>query len=1156
MGIGSRKWGSGVSGRLPARKARISGGARICWVSLILLFAAFTILQPFRHYSSQVAANLAVPPSPSPKASFSSKSKPDAQGLLGQLPMIFEPNQGQADPSVKFVSRGQGYNLYLQEDSAVLALARGQHLQDVRMTLAGATSPAEISGTNRLPGTSNYFIGNDPKKWHRGIPQFAGVHYQSVYPGIDLVFYGSQGRLEYDFRVAPGADPLQAQLQFEGVGKAKLSRGDLLLDANGANVRLQAPQIYQNLGNRRQRVTGRFVLRAANRVGFEIGPYDHSRELVIDPIISYSTYFGGSTPAGAVTNTPYVAVNGNGFIYLTGSTTATDLVSQFPALTNAFQSTLNGAQNIFILELSPSAAGTAQVIYLTYLGGSGTDTAAGIGVDTGGNAYVAGSTTSPNFPAVNAFQSKPVSTGTHVFVSEISQITATTPTLSYSTYLSGTGTDIASGMAIDTNHNVFVTGTTTSVSSNDVASGFPSTKLPVPFQQNPSPGAPIQFFVSEVNTLGIAANSMAYSTYFGGATWGTTSATDAINNNKGGGITVDSVENVYFSGTTNFYNSQETLTGGSGQPTDFPVLNAYQPCLDTPPPITLIPPVTCSATGLPTPYPTDAFVAKLNPVNAQSGAAQLLFSTYFGGAQTDTATAIAIDSSNVYITGSTNSGVGGTTGFVIPTNSGPFQSCLNTPPPNPSTCTTTTSATDAYVARFTNPTEATGTTTSTTPPSLGYFSYLGGSANDGGLAIAVDTAEGALVTGFTQSGTLNTVSPTTGFPVTTGAIQPTLKGTQNAFFAHINTTTTTTNTTSANYSTYFGGNGIDRGTSITVDPSLNTYFAGDTTSSANLQVQNPLQSTLQGAQDAFVVRLQPVANLCITCIPPVLNPSSGAVGAGNPITATFTLTNQGPDLATNVTVSGQLAPGTAATFNPASTNSGTCSVPTGATATCLIPTLQAGSTTSVVFSATPTAAGNGAITATVSAANINTNLGVVSTASFQATSFGLNVQPSSQTVVAGQTATYTVLVSPVGTFGNNVALSCSSLPVGASCGFNPSTLTFNGPGAQASTLSLTTTQRPPVTISSTKWRGTSYAFWVMAPGIAWMGLGSKKRKRGRIVGWFAFAAVFLFFALQPACSRAKEVIQVTGTPAGTYPLTVTATSGSFTQSAVFTLTVQ
>jgi hypothetical protein len=217
--------------------------------------------------------------------------------------------------------------------------------------------------------------------------------------------------------------------------------------------------------------------------------------------------------------------------------------------------------------------------------------------------------------------------------------------------------------------------------------------------------------------------------------------------------------------------------------------------------------------------------------------------------------------------------------------------------------------------------------------------------------------------------------------------------------------------------------------------------------------------------------------------------------------------------------------------------------------------LQAGSLTQVTFSVTPTKAGIGTVIASVTSAN-TTNTVDTEPVSFTATSFALSISPSSQTVVAGNSGTYAVLVSPTVTFGNNVALSCSSLPVGASCGFNPSTLTFNGPGAQTATLSLTTTERPPTTISSTKWRGLSYAFWIVAPGMALMGLGTDKGKRGRILGWLALVMVFAFFALQPACSKAKQVEQVTGTPAGTYPLTVTATSGTFTQSIGFNLTVQ
>ncbi len=1177
MGNGSRWSGcrlpSGLSGEALSesrtegeseRKRQMTNLLRVTAATAVLLLTAGAIfLAVPRRHLEQASFQLPGLPLSSAVGHVAGKSKPDAQALLSQLPMIFEPNQGQAASGVKFVAHGQGYGLYLDDAGAMLALpipssGAGQPkltLEAVRMRLVGANPSPQITGADQLPGTSNYFIGNDPKKWHRGIPQFSKVRYRSVYPGIDLVFYGNQGRLEYDFRVAPGADPAQAELQFDGAHKLELIHGDVTLSGGGASVRLQAPVIYQRVGDRQQPVKGRFVLRGANRVGFEVGAYDRSRELVIDPTISYSTYFGGSVPGNATTTLPFVAVNGNGFIYLTGSTTASNLLTEYP-VSGPIQDTLNGAQNIFVLELNPTAVGTAQVVYLTYLGGSGTDTAAGIAVDSGGNTYVAGTTSSPNFPTVSGFQSGPVagSTGTsHVFVSAISGIVPTSPptapTLSYSTYLSGSGTDIASGMAIDTNRDVYVTGTTTSLAAGDQKSGFPSTLLPVPFQQAPAPGAPIQFFVTEVNTANIGASSIAYSTYFGGAVGGT-SASQVVA--IGGGIAVDTSFNVYFSGTTNFYNSQESLSGGGGQTTDFPILNAYQPCLDTPPPTVLTYPVACTAPAT-TPYPTDAFVAKINVANAKTGAAQLLFSTYLGGTQTDSSTSLTIDSSNVYLTGATNS-----SDFVIPTGVAPFQLCLNTPqnPVPPATCTaaTPTSPTDAYVARFTNPTESTGTgTTTSATVGLSYFSFLGGTANDVGLAVAVDTAQGALLTGYTQSGSVGVSSPTTGFPVTNGALQSVLNGPQNAFFAHINTTTTT-GTNSANYSTYFGGNGTDRGTSITVDPSLNTYFAGDTTST-NLQVQGALQTSLAGAVDAFAVKLRPATDLCITCIAPVLSPSSGVVGAGNPITATFTLTNEGPDLATNITVTGELTPGTVATFNPASAGSGTCSTATGNVAVCTIPTLQAGSTSSVVFSVTPTQAGAGAVTATVTFGN-NTNPSNAATASFTATNFSISISPSSQTVVAGNTATYSVLISPAVTFGNNVSLSCSSLPVGASCGFTPSSLTFSGPGAEASTLTLTTTERPPVTISSTKWRGLSYAFWVMVPGMALMGLGSSKRRRGRLLGWFALMMVFLFFALQPACSKAKQVEQVTGTPAGSYPLTVTATSGSFTLSAGFSLTVQ
>ncbi|HVR24470.1 MAG TPA: SBBP repeat-containing protein [Candidatus Polarisedimenticolia bacterium] len=1107
-----------------------------------------------RHYGQKAVASSSRFPIPTAFAKAALKSKPDARALLGQLPMIFEPNQGQADSSVKFVSHGGGYSLFLDSTGAVLATrttqsaSQGQsgrrNMESVRMTLVGSNPAAAVVGGDRLPGMSNYFIGNDPKKWHTGIPQYAGVHYQNVYPGIDLVFYGSQGHLEYDFKVAPGADPAQAELQFDSAAKLQLSGGDLILKGTSAGVRLLAPHIYQKRGARQQPVEGRFVLRAANRVGFEIGAYDRSRELVIDPTISYSTYFGGT---GNETS-PSIAVNGDGFIYLAGSTTSTDLLTSHQSPLTPVQSTLNGAQNIFILKLDPTAGALGGVLYLTYLGGSGTDTSAGLGVDASGIAYVAGTTTSPNFPTTaGGYQTVPQagSAGTsHVFVSALSGLdtAGAAPQLKYSSYLSGNGTDVASGLAIDNNFHVFLTGSTT---STDQATGFPSSSFPAPFQKQ-SLGS-IQFFVTEVNTNSSGPGSIPYSTYFGGANG--TIAT-------GGGIAVDTTGNIYFSGTTNFFNSGEQSQGqGGGQPgTDFPIVNGYQPCLDTPPPTTIVFPVACTQPA--SPVPTDAFVAKLNPINAQTGASQLLFSTYLGGTGTDSSTGLTIDTgaANVYITGTTNSG-----DFVVPTGTGAFQLCLDTPPPNPTTCTPipAPAPTDAYVAKFTNPTEASGT--GATSVGLSYFSYLGGTGNDSGLAIAVDTAAGALVTGATSSGTIGVNNPLTDFPATTGALQSVLNGPQNAFFAHIDTTTISGQNAVGSYATYFGGNGTDRGTSITIDSSLNTYFAGDT-NSTNFETFAPVQASLNGSgtgpnTDAFAVRLQSATDLCIRCVAPVMSPASGAVSAGSQITITFTVTNEGPDLATNITVTGQLSAGLNATFNSASAGSGTCSVPSGNNVVCTIPALQAGSTSAVAMVVTPIKAGGGSILATVTNNN-NTNPSNSQTASFTATDYSISITPSSQTVVAGSPATYSVLVNPSITFGANVSLSCASLPVGASCGFSPSTLTFNGPGSQSSTLSLTTTARPVVTISSVGWHGPFYALWLMVPGVAVFGLGSAKRRRARVLGFFLLWTLFALLILQPACSKSKQQQTVTGTPAGSYPLSVTATSGSFSQSQGFNLTVQ
>jgi uncharacterized repeat protein (TIGR01451 family) len=546
-------------------------------------------------------------------------------------------------------------------------------------------------------------------------------------------------------------------------------------------------------------------------------------------------------------------------------------------------------------------------------------------------------------------------------------------------------------------------------------------------------------------------------------------------------------------------------------------------------------------------------VAKLNP-NAAAGS-QLLFSTYFGGLNTDSSTAIAIDSgaANIYVTGATNS-----TDIVLPTGTAAFQSCLDTPPPNVLPCPAASGNSDAYVARLSNPAlSGTGTPNNV---ALTYFSYLGGSGTENGSAIGVlnastTTLGDVVLTGSTDS---------TNFPVTTGAIQSQLGtgATQNAFFAQIDTTTTIGNNGVGSYSTYFGGNGSDRGTSIAVDANQNSYFAGDTTST-NLQVVDPLTgaggTTFSGTKDAFVVKLGSAANLAIQT--PTISPA-GVVPAGNQVTTTFTIANEGPDPASFITVTGVVSSGM--TFVSATAGSGTCSPPSGSTAVCTIPALQSGSTSSVVFAVTPGSTGNYSVTATVASSNnTSSNQPDSATASFVAGGFNLSVNPPARNVSAGNLTTYSVQLNPSPVFGGMVSLSCGSLPAATVCNFTPSSSVTLTNGAQSLTMNLQTTPQP-VNTASAAWGSPRFALWLMIPGMAVLGWGAGGKRAGRkgfggmirrLLGVLTLGALFALVLLQPSCSSAKTPATVGGTPTGTYSLTVTATSGSFSQTKGVSLTV-
>jgi hypothetical protein len=340
-----------------------------------------------------------------------SSSMAAAADAYGKLPLQFEANSGQTDERVRFIARGAGYNIFLTSDGAVLtlrdAMGAGRDAlrseqpdklkavyRVLRMRLEGAAATPETKGLEELPGKINYLIGNESSKWRTGVPLYSKVRYRDIYRGIDLVYYGNQRQLEYDFEVAPGADPRVVRLNLEGADSIKVGdEGDLLLTVAGGEVRMRRPLIYQvtDDGGRRE-IRGRFVLKGKDSVGFEVEGYDASRQLVIDPILSYATYLGSASSEIGYG----IAVDSLGSAYVTGSAGSLS----FPVTGTTF-TTDSFAGNAFVSKLNPS--GTA-LVYSTLIGGGSNDTAYAVAASAAGEACITGRTTSADFPTVNAFR--------------------------------------------------------------------------------------------------------------------------------------------------------------------------------------------------------------------------------------------------------------------------------------------------------------------------------------------------------------------------------------------------------------------------------------------------------------------------------------------------------------------------------------------------------------------------------------------------------------------------------------------------------------------------------------------------------------------------------------------------------------------------------
>jgi sugar lactone lactonase YvrE len=662
----------------------------------------------------------------------------------GQIPLSFEANLGQAAPEVNYLARGPGFGLFVSGTEAALSLAGAGSGTDNTATvnLIGANPGAVPVGLDKLAGTSNYFLGTNAAGWIRNVPNYARVEYGNVYPGIAVIYYGNQQTLEYDFQVAPGVDPGEIRLAFRGIqGMSIDAQGDVVLRTSGGNVVEKAPVLYQQIGGTRRPVTGSYVLEGGNQVGFVVGHYDHGRPLKIDPVVSYSTYLGGSGQDQGFG----IAVDSSGAAYITGETPSTN----FPTA-NPFQPNYSGGSvyDAFVAKLNP--AGTA-LVYSTYLGGTGTDAGFGIAVDASGDAYVTGETFSDNFPTTaNALQGA-LAGGDDAFITELNP---TGSALVYSTYLGGASQDYATAIALDASDDAFVTGLT---QSGNPGQRFPTVN-PVQSTLNGSANA----FVSELNPSGTA---LVYSTFLGGSTYdhGSGIALDASGDAFVTGYTESSdfptttgafqitfgsgtddafvtelnptgstlVYSTFFGGNGNdegnsiaVDSSGDAYVTGSTESTNFPTVDAVQSSFAG----------GTGAGGLGI-YGGDAFVSKLNPTGLA-----MVYSTYLGGSNDDIAWGIAVDKSgSAYITGETDS----STDF--PTTANALQPTYGGPPLD-----AFDSAGDAYV---------TGYTIASDFPTANALQATPGGAGDGFVTKISDFPEPATVQ-FSAAG--ETVEATTG----------------------------------------------------------------------------------------------------------------------------------------------------------------------------------------------------------------------------------------------------------------------------------------------------------------------------------------------------------------------------------------------------------
>ncbi|HUP70614.1 MAG TPA: SBBP repeat-containing protein [Acidimicrobiales bacterium] len=894
-----------------------------------------------------------------------------------RLPLRFEANEGQVDPQVKFVARGPRSNLFLTAGEAVLALSEpidaSRPPSVMRLSLVGAKPDPKVVGLDPLPGTSNYLRGGDPARWRTGVSGYGRVAYQGAYPGIDLVYHGRNGSLEYDFVVSPGADPQAITIALEGHRGLRLDGdGSLVADMGTKKVRQPKPFAYQLVGGARRAVAARYHLGPRGRVRFTLGAYDPSRPLVIDPVIEYSTYLGGAQHDFGKA----VAVDAAGNAYVVGNTSSADFPTRGSTRTYAGAGSGGWGGDAFVAKLDPTGS---SLVYATYFGGTKDDAADDVGIDAAGHAYVIGGTGSSDFPTTaGALQGTPMGCNLafkdaypcDVFVAKLSPVG---DSLVYSTLLGGANGDIPGGIAVGTGGKAYLTGSTasrdfpTTEGAFDRACGTTGDCDAVEFTD--STGKVLDpAWDAFVTVLDAGGAALTYSTYLGGPRTSSNLRKEGAND-----IAVDAAGHIFVTGYTE--SAVFPVTPGATQA-------ACASCMG------------------------DAFISRINP--AGQGLLDLVYSSYLGGKlypQGGESISLWSDGplgqTYAYVAGWTWASDFPTTPNALqPRKIDPFYL-------------------EGFMVRVVT------TSASVAPPD--YSTYVGGLGRDFVRGIAVDDAGGAHLAGDTESND---------FPITPDAFQPSKRsGAPVGFLLRVDPALP--GPLSLVYSTFLGdGEGMgEAAQGVTVDSAGNPFVTGYTANFGFPVSRGAFQTQLRGPSgadskpDAFLLKLnfdgvfKNYADLAVG-----VTDSPDPVGMGQDLTYAVSVTNAGPSVADNVVVTDHLPPGV--TYK---SSLGNCTHSAGAV-TCSLGRLAKGETFQPSIVVTPTETGT--LTNTVSvqtssndpdAAN---NTAATSTTVQPAADLSLSLADSPDPVVVRQRLTYTLGVANHGPSAATGVTITQLLPAG------------------------------------------------------------------------------------------------------------------------------